>query len=674
MRKIHARKLLTYSEEQLWTMLTGNFTLIMDDGEVETNARETLFSLYIWALHREFNETPLLIKHHLRSVLGSKRLSDGASLELLGRVYWSVFYTYCKDKTQFNPPIEDIKLRDYLSYRITQISSAMYCDMIKRCEAFVTSLDAMDMLQIVDHPDIQAAMDELKPTQESVRDTYLKLGKVLMTHPDLTNNSISLALQSSLIKKGQVLQSVGFRGYLTDIDDHQFPIPVMRGYGEGFRSFYDGFIESRSSAKSLTMSKAQLEQTEYFSRRLQLICSIVERLHFTDCGSTKYLPWLVRGETMEGGRMTAAGDLDQLAGMYYVDETTNTLKAFSKKDRHLIGKTLNFRNPIHCAHPDPNGICSTCFGELSLSVPEHTNIGHACCVTLTAQSSQSVLSVKHLDLSAAIEAILLSNVSKQYLRVGDDGSSYCLAKALEGKQVELVIHPDNFKGVTDILDVENLDELSLANVCQMNVIGMVITDTFDGTNMRDEPMLNVNVGRRMASFTYPMLHYVRQNRYTVDRNGNYVIKMDDWDIDEPFLTLPPLHINMSDHSADIAAILESNMKSKEDRDTASAPGSVLFDLYTKVNERLSVNLAVLSVVLHAVSVRSTKDLDYALPKPYTKAGLGVRTEIFSYRSIAPALAFEKHHEIYNNPLSYTLTNRPDHPLDFVVCPELCNPD
>jgi hypothetical protein len=169
-----------------------------------------------------------------------------------------------------------------------------------------------------------------------------------------------------------------------------------------------------------------------------------------------------------------------------------------------------------------------------------------------------------------------------------------------------------------------------------------------------------------------MLHFIKQNRYTVDEKGRYVIKMDDWDFDEPFLTLPPLHINMSDHSAEIAMILESNMKSKDDRDISSAPATVLFDLYNKVNERLSVNLAVLSVVLHSISVQSAAEMNYALPKPWTSVGLGVRTEIFNFRSASAAFAFEKQHEFFTNPLSYTLKNRIGHPFDHAIHPEAFN--
>ena len=58
---IHARKLLGFTTSQLWDVLTGEFQLQFDDGEViQTNDKETLYSSYVWDFHRLYPNTPLL--------------------------------------------------------------------------------------------------------------------------------------------------------------------------------------------------------------------------------------------------------------------------------------------------------------------------------------------------------------------------------------------------------------------------------------------------------------------------------------------------------------------------------------------------------------------------------------------------------------------------------------
>ena len=94
MIRINARSLLAFDSIALWDILTGKFTLVFDDGELEVTARETLYSFYAWNLHREYPNTPLLKKHHVKTVIGDKRLGSNTHLELLGNCAWSVYDTY----------------------------------------------------------------------------------------------------------------------------------------------------------------------------------------------------------------------------------------------------------------------------------------------------------------------------------------------------------------------------------------------------------------------------------------------------------------------------------------------------------------------------------------------------------------------------------------------------
>lgn len=692
MKRISARFLLGMSIEEMWQTLTGEFILVFDDGELATNYRETIYSGYAWDFHRNYPLTPLLMMHHVAGVLQGSRLGSDTHLQLLGNAMWSTYDTYVGNSHQLSigpvlrkkpggvelvepaiPQVSEIEFRDHLAEMVYRTSNHMYNDLSYRLSEYVVSLDITDFVEVLKQPRVKEVNDSIYERHAAARegtakqkvldDTYIVIKDVLQNGIDLPNNPISLAARSKLVNIDQVMQCVGPRGYMTDTDSHVFRYPVLRGYAKGLREFYDSLVESRSAAKSLIFSKAPLQQAEYFSRRLQLMSQVVQRLHPGDCGTTNYLYWNVRPPIIENGMVMHPGDLKQLVGKNYLgdDGVIHSIKA---GDKHLVGKTLKLRAAMHCGHPDPYGICATCFGQLSLSVPAGTNIGQMCCTSLAQKSSQNVLSVKHLDGSSVVEGIVLSPDNKQYLKVGTDDNSYMLAEGLKGKRIKLIIPGDRAANITDIMEVGDVENLNPTRVCELAEVGISV-DT------GDEPVvvsIEINLGRRLASPTMALMKYIRQNRWSVDERGNYVVDMASWNWNERLLSLPMRHFNMSDHSQNIATLLESSVDKMQERDTSLSPDSVLVELFDLVNQKLTVNLAVLDVVLYATMIVSAERGNYELPKPWTNRSLGVYKLTMASRSLSAAMAYENHREIIVSPLSYTETNRPDHPMDGLVMP------
>ena len=63
--KINARDLLSIEPLVALKQLPPKFTLVFDDGEMQTTRRRTVVSSYFWEYHRKYPEIPLLIKHHI---------------------------------------------------------------------------------------------------------------------------------------------------------------------------------------------------------------------------------------------------------------------------------------------------------------------------------------------------------------------------------------------------------------------------------------------------------------------------------------------------------------------------------------------------------------------------------------------------------------------------------
>jgi len=651
MKRIRAEWFRDQTPEHLLAVLTGRFVIVFSDGEMEVDAKSTIYSSHAWMLFKEFPETPMRRRHHIRSpdMLGDGQLTTDTHRELLGRVEWDVYDAYVSGDAE-----RDAELRDRLAEMVTRLSNNIYNHLTYECEDSVTSLDLLDFVEVADHPVIAEANATVQPTQESIGQTYATIKTVLETAPELSHNAIANAVRSKLANVNQVLQCVGPRGYLTDTDGMQFTTPVLRGFFKGLRAFYDSIVESRSAAKSLDSSKMQLQDAEFFSRRLQLIGQIVARLHHTDCGSQIYLSWKVRGD-----------ELKKLEGKHYLDEATGNLRTITRRSKHLIGKTVKLRSVINCAHPDPNGICSTCFGELSLSVPKFTNIGHMCGASMTQQTTQSVLSTKHLDSSVTVEKIKLGEENQKFLKTSRDGYSYLLAEATKGKSIKLVIAPQFVSNVTDVREVHDVTELNISHVSEIEEVTMVVKDAQGIENTRS---IKTQVNRRKASFTIQMLRYLRNHGWEVDDRNNMVIDMSNWTWGEPLMTLPLKHYNMADHSKDIAKLLESSVQNIQERDKHVSPSAVLVDLFDLVNSKLNVNLAVLEVVLYGTMVVSVQDHDYGLPKPWTKSGLGTYRRTMQMRSAGAWMAYQEHAKNLMDPANYVYTNVPDHPMDWLVMP------
>lgn len=655
MKRSYARDLLAFSTDQLWEILAGPITLIFDDGEIVTSAKPTIYSSYVWNFHRQYPKTPMLMKHHVDTVLKGGRTGANTHMKLLGNAQFSVFEAYRNE-----PGVATIDQLNEMTYRLTNL---MYNDLSYRCEADVASLDISDLIQVLDHPEIVAAKKDAPATEASVKQIHATIERVLTKDPALQNNMVAKAVRSKLANMGQVLQSVGPRGPMQDMDGYIFPRPIMRGFVEGLRSFYDSLIESRQAAMSLAYSKAPLEQTEYFSRRLQLICQTVKNLHMTDCGSTEYLYWTIRDTIVENGKVVQKSDLELLAGKYFMDGKKG-LTAIKRDDKHLIGHTLKLRSPLHCAHPDPYGICATCFGELAYSVPVGSNIGQMCCTSMTQQSSQNVLSTKHYVGGSSISPIVLDQYEQQFLAVNADKTAYLFSPKLKGKQVRLVISQAHASNFTDILDVKDVNQLNITRISEMPQIGLIIGEG----ETAEMIALNVQVDRRLASMTYDLLSYVKLVGWTINEKGNYVIDMGQWNWERPILQLPMKSYNMSEHAAEIASILEASMEDVERRDQGESVDPTLGDLFDHVNSKLYVNLAVLEVVLYAAMVISAREDNYGLPKVGTDRGLGVMDLTIENRSLSAKFAYEHQKNTILSPHNYITANRMDHPFDALMMP------
>ena len=665
--RISVKSLLGKSPEELDQLLTGRFILVFDDGEVEVHAKDAILSSFMWRLDAMYNDSYVSMNRLVSKYVGRNgRITNSTLLNFFADVIGDI------NRKNVGRMSEEERIHQLydITKVYTRIMGDIYNRMLIMTQPYLGTMDLEDLLDVMDHPDLKKAKEEAQPTQDSIDSVYRVLDRILKDpSKGMFKNPVSQLYRSKLVSDKQTQQVLAFRGFCTDSDSMIFPKPIMRGYADGVRLMADSLMESRSASKSLTLAKADLQDAEYFSRRLQLLVMSLENLHRGDCGSKDYVLWNIRPRKEVDNVVYHPGDFNRLLGVNYIDDD-GSVKTLTERDTHLIGKSIKMRSVIKCAHPDPKGVCSTCYGALSDAIAPNSNFGHINTVWVTQKSSQSVLSVKHLDGSSVIERVVLDSISSRFLGVGGDGNSYTLLASLKDLKPKIVVPASYVRNITDVDQVQDIRLLTPRQVSEMDAITLSYQTTAgDGSIETRTVGLKVMVRPRLASFTHEMLEHIKKHRWEIQTlNGDYVFDMSEWDFTKPILELPMRHFNMSDHSKDIARLIESRKEKSMEREKVISPDQHLVEVFDLVNTKLDVNIAPISVIVYGSMIRSASRFDYALPKAHTPAALGVSSSTMLYRSLAVLMAFQEHHMAINNPYSFLIKNRAENVLDAILCP------
>lgn len=650
-----ARDFLFMSIEDILSKYPVDMKLEFEDGiVVETKRRHVAYSNFVWKIHRTYDKTPLLSSHLVTSIKKEKALEFNTHIDMLtivardAAVAHNLFYPKDKEKLQA------------LIYEVT---NDIYNEVSKLAEADIITIDALDFIQILNHPEVVKVKKEMEPNYESISRTYKEVNRITNTDPSFKDNGVIKAIRSKAVNPNQMNQCLVARGFSTEVTGKILSTPIMTCFSKGMRKLHDFAAESRSAAKAYFFAEAPLQDSEYFARRLQLVCMTVERIAYQDCGSNKYINWHVMGPTFDDrGNQTYPGDLKFMVGKNYLDPVTNQLKPILGNETHLYGNTIKMRTVLFCKHPNPHEVCHVCFGELSHNVSAYANLGHLCCATMTQQTSQSVLSTKHLDANSANTTIALSEENRRFFVLSNKKDEYVLKPTLAGKDIELVVSRDSATGIIDLLEMEDLKNISVNRISQIETVD--ISHYVNGMKMVT-PLL-VSQGKRMAMFTMEFLAYIKDKKWTTDERNNYVFNLKDFPKGLPIMSLPNMEYSYSDHSHQVETKIESTSRELSKRARPEAPVVTLQELFTLVNSKLNVNIAALEVIIYA-NMTPSKD-KYGLARNIPNAGLNVSSKVIEHRSLGPAYTFENHASVMLSPRSFFKEDRPSSVLDVFMAP------
>ena len=655
--EVNARDLLQLDPEETFYNFPNVVTVRFDDGGIcIMDIADLALSMIFWRFIRAYPDLPLIKKYTIRATLKGSVFGSNSAKSLMETITKDIYEAYNLVTPEQIEPVK--RLICIVNNEVGNIGSAI-------SEAYPLDVDLEDFMEMVDHPYAIEMRQKCKPDSDSISVYYNELERFAKSHPDLAHNKLSFAVRSGLVNSMQTYQCEGVRGLITEVNSHVIPTAVMTNYTLGMYDLADLAIESRSGAKNLYLTDAALEDSEYFARRLQLLCMVVEKLDYHDCGSTRYLDWEVKGPSYnEFGLMTYEGDLKFMVGKYYLDETTGKLRVVrGKSDSHLNGKTIKLRTPSRCQHPDNRVICHVCFGKLASNFPAHGNIGYSSAGTMTQQATQGIMSNKHLDKSSSGGQIRLDNVASHFFELTSDRTSVAFKQKMAKKKFKIVIPSDAAAGLISVSTIANINDLHPPRISRIHDINMVISEHGEDVYM---PVV-VNQTTLPANLTMEALLHIKRNGFTLDERNNFIIDFNDWDFTQPVFEIPEMEYNQAEHNAQISSLIESSMVQVTQRNTAHSHDRTLVELFSLVNSKLNVQLSCLETIMYAVSIQAPNNFD--LPRNTDSMMLGIGDKLIRERSVSAALAYEDILPVLWGTNSWNPENRPNSPMDVFVCPQ-----
>jgi len=656
MKKVKIRRLLELPEEQIREGLKRDIVLLYEDNvEVPTTANVAITIRYVFNIFNCMPELPIISKYHLTNFFSSG--------SYVSKTFNKLFETILEDfvNTVIRPTNSRKRLED-VYYNMYQVINYIYNELVNEKLEYSTSISINDFLDIQMDDSLITAIKQVDKdkTLTAVENSYSVLDKVIRK-PKYKDNIVAKSYITGTINPGQVKQMLASRGYVTEIDSSIFKIPICSSFTLGLNNIYELAVESRSGAKALFLSNRAIQEAEYFAREMQLVTMSVEKLVDEDCGSTEYTNWFVRDDSHTG-----KSDIGNLVGKYFLNEETNKLEVITKNHTHLHNTTIKLRTASNCKHPNKRAICTTCFGDLSYNVFEHTNIGHISSTTLTQKITQSILSTKHLNNNATSSNISLDDTTKKYFSIKAK-NGYALRSAVLNKsrsKMYFIIDQDSGFGLKDINNDTNVYNLNLSRVSRIDSI--IIRIEHDGGKVENIPII-VKQANRYGSFTHTFLKHVIKKGYKLNDNNDYVIDMSEFDSTDPIMVLPQVEFNF----LALALAIKKEFKSMDvvkNKYSAESKDSLLQKVFDLVNDKLDVNIALLEVIVYAFTIVGYEERDYNLGRNAPAPQLAKISTILGNRSLSGSLSHEKVDNIIYRSGTSNGRNNIDHILDVMYDP------
>lgn len=658
MNRFHVRALMAMSDEMLQSLPEAYEVEFEDNVTLTVFKYETRYSALFWKVFQAYPNARVTSQHHLHTVLAGGELDAKTHQKLATNIIRSIREDMHLDLPEQREPLMALMMKT-----ITDAQNAL----VMMTEEDVISLDILDFVQITRHPRIVELKERAMKNVKLIEQVYKDAWKEILTNPDFDDNGLAKACRARMVKEGQVLQCVLFRGFPSEVDGTIFNEAVWSNYTSGNTGLYELASDSRTAAKSHFYSDSALKDSEYNARKFQLFTMVLERIVYQDCGSKKLTPWRVKGPSFDdNGVMQYSGDLNKLIGKYYkLNQTDKDFSVITGKEKHLHGQTIWMRTVLGCQHHDPHAVCHVCAGKLSENISRFDNVGHIGTITVVSVLSQTILSFKHVNTSSIMTHLHLDDFHKRYLNTGHNGAGFYIHKpGKKIKTVYLTVLRDEAVGLQDLADKRILEALTLSRVSQIKTIMLGYVDE---TGHIEEVALPLDIKQEAAMLSRELLTHLQKTGWVVDSSNNFQFNMKDWDYEQPILVIENKEESVVQLVSQVEIMVQSNKTLHKKRLVIEdAPTILLQDLFDLVNSRFNINILCFEIIVYGLMTHAEDS--YALGRNAKTPVLGIANELMLHRTLGVAMCYQAHDQSILNPGYYFKGTRPDSPMDVFLKP------
>lgn len=625
--------------------------------EVVSNVRELIQGRLIWEIYQLYPIPCISPRHHLNGKGNYVGTTDSV---MLNDILWSS-KKLCDAK---GIPLDIDNILDH-KYRIIDLVDYFVRNHLGR---FVVSISIRDFHEIMADEKIKEATDKLEaidcPTPPDIAESYSVSQMRIKRNKGLKFNPVVMASKSSSIKGPQLLKVINANGIVTEVDSKFFDrAPIKSSFTKGLNTLVELAVESRTSAMSIYYQSDAMKTSEYFTRRLQSVTSIIDTVHKgVDCGTTNYATFVVPDQC----------NLEDLMGKYYYDEDQGKEVLIDNKNLDLRGRVIKLRSPIKCQLPSRSGVCERCYGQMADSLMEGDNVGQVASTNLQEKQSQRILSNKHHIASAIADMFTFGGRDANFLYTVGKNSDIYMHKKHQGKNIRLVFSSKEAVRLQDIVYVENLDTISPIRLTKLKFIRLDFIK--DGMVVNQAP-IQVSNNVRFAYFSLDALKYIRDTGWAVDEQGNYSVPLDGWDTSKPLMGLPLVQYSTPEHMKAVESYVVTKAKAKPSGEidysmarnciaSSPTPDHALSTFYDLIQGSLRVNIVYLEIIVLAMMVQSIEENDYRVPLNKAIGMMGSYDDLMTRRDLALGLSYEAHDQkIFQEPDTYTNKYRQPHPFN-----------
>lgn len=691
-KKVKAERLMDFTPQQVNKELKSKLCVVFSDGELEMNSHEVIVSRYLWEVIIDFikgKNMPMKKSYAINTHYNNGYYISSSINKTLECIF--------KDTTDlYFEPYNTSKGIDEIWQRMQDTVNIIYNEVVFKNLKYVSSININDMLEIQLVPELTEKMREVDKislntdnvvTKKIISEAQLVLDKILREKPW---NKISKGYVSGNFNKNQVEQVLGPRGSITTLTNSIYSKPLGSSFTSGMYNIHEIAQESTTAARSLMLSTTAIAKSEYFARTMQLVTMVVESVVDGDCcnGDTSkvdYIDWFVKPYSKnEAYEQTA--DLPNLVGKYYFDPVTKTEKRIEKTDKHLEGTVIKLRPAFNCKLSNPAHVCARCFGALYYNIPRHINIGHYSSTCLTKETSQRTLSDKHVTSSSSSLPIHINKEATNdfYTKENDNSHVYLRQKieqaTIEGTKEVLYNNKKDFKleikvykysanGMGDIKPDIDVKKFVIASVSYLEDMWLVKTNLETGEV--EEIKVDITKGPCYGSFTVEFLEYIQQVGYILGEDDYYYIDLKDWKYAKPIVHVNDVSFNYLMLVSTIKSIFGGKDKEKDSGDSLDirTREGLLEKLFNEINNKLSINIALIEILVYAFSCKDYENGVYTLGRNSENVTTRSISDIMTHTSMGGAYAWERHLKNMLDPYSFIMTNARDHILDVTVTPQ-----